>query len=98
MEKRKKLLFWLLGGTFAFACVFGLFLLLVPKVLSISAASVIICLSLASGLIAPNPLSLVGLIAGICMLVFPAKIVGGIFLIGGLCGMTVNYMIARKKA
>lgn len=87
---RKKLISFFVGGTFAFALIIGILFLAAPKAFSVATAIVVICLSLASGLILPNPVSFWFLVAGVCMLVFPAWVVGLILICAAAAGMAVN--------
>ena len=93
---RKKHLSWLWGGTFAFAALMGLFLLFASEKASLMGGIVIICLSLATGLIAPNPVSFIALAAGICMAFLPPWIVGLILLCIGIAGTLVNHYFSKK--
>ncbi len=95
MSKRKSV-FYIIGGNFAFSALLGLMMVFLPKGLTVAAATVIICLSIASGLIIPNHISLLGLVAGICMLVFPAWIVGIVFIVIGNVGALINMFASRK--
>lgn len=93
----KKVIAYIIGGTCALAVLIGLVLLAASRTVHISVAIVIICLSLAFGIMAANPISLIGLMAGICMLVFPAWIVGIIFMLLGIAGAIVNLFVAKRK-
>ena len=94
---RKKILSWLWGGTFAFSTLMGLFLLLASEKVSLISGIVVICLSIASGLILPNPLCVFTLIAGICMTVLPPWTVGIVLLCIGLAGALVNFILWLKR-
>lgn len=85
--KNNKVLAILLGGSFGIEAIIGLLFLVAPKAFSTTAAVVVICLSVASGLILPNPVSFWFLIAGICMLVLPAWVVGICLLVLSAVGM-----------
>lgn len=95
--KKKKAVAYIIGATCAIAVILGIIMLFSPKVITVSAAIAIICLSLASGLIIPNPISFLGLIAGICMLILPPWIVGIIFICAGIAGAVANIFISKKK-
>ena len=97
MNKRK-IFAWLAGISSAIALIIGLICLFSSETVSFASGIVVICLSLASGLIIPNPISLVCLIAGICMLIFPARIVGIILMLIGLGGGLANWLVWRRKA
>ena len=94
--KSKKVSSILLGVVFAVEAVTGLLFLLVPGALSTTAAVLVICLSLASGLIVPNSLSLWFLAAGICMLVLPDWAVGICLLAFAAVGVTTSFLGNRK--
>lgn len=93
----KKTFAYIIGGSFAVAILLGMILLISSKAMTISAAIVMICLSLASGLLIPNPVSFLGLIAGICIIIFPSWIVGIIFILLGIAGAIANLFVAKRK-
>lgn len=92
----KKILSWILGITFiaAFAC--GICLLIFAQAISLVLGIVVICLSLATGLILPNPISLFALIAGICMIFAPVP-TGIVLTCVGTIGMLTNGLFGMKK-
>ena len=94
----KKILSWILGLTFiaAFAC--GICLLVFSQAMSLVLGIVVICLSLATGLILPNPISLFALIAGISMIFAPVP-TGIVLACVGAIGMLANglYWVGKKK-
>lgn len=79
----RKMLAWVVGGSCAISVVLGALLLIPSKMWSVFVAVTVICLSLASGLLMPNPISIWTLIAGVCMIVFPAWCVGIILIVLG---------------
>lgn len=94
--KAKRIVTYIVGGTGAVAVLLGILLLTASKAVNISAAIVMICLSIAFGLIIPNTISILGLAAGICMLVFPAPIVGVVLITLGIVIAVVNLIVAKK--
>ena len=76
----------------------GILFVVASETFSTFGGIVIICLSLASGMIMPNPISFFALIAGLCILVFPSKIVGIIFALLGLTGMVTSGIYGVKKS
>lgn len=94
--KSEKILTLVLGVTAVCALLTGICFVLASKTISIIGGIVIICLSLASGLILPNPISFFTLIAGICTLVFPPQIIGIVFAILGLAGMVTGGILWLK--
>lgn len=94
---KKKVFAYIVGGTCAAASALGMILLIPSKPLTLSTAIMMICLSLASGLLIPNPISFWGLMAGICMIIFPSWIVGIIFMLLGIAGAIVNLFVAKRK-
>lgn len=79
--------------------ILGLILLLLPKAAVLPSGIGIVCLSLASGMLLPNPISLVALIAGILMIIFPAgsSIGIGIAMIClGIAMAVINYISWHK--
>ncbi len=101
MKKHNLLLLGLgiLAGCEVFA---GCLFLASSDITSAVSGIVVICLSIATGLVLPNPLSFVGLIAGILMLALPAKTVGIILLIlgiaGCLCPPAIRFRQAHRQA
>lgn len=94
---KKKLIAYLLGGTLAVAVALGLMMILLPKFFTVASAVTIICISLAFGIMCPNPISIVGFIAGILMLIFPANIIGIVFICFGIIGALANLFIWKKQ-
>lgn len=92
MNKRK-LITLLIGILCAVALAVGFCMLFVSGKISLVGGSVVICISLASGLIVPNPLSFIGLIAGILMLILPSWVVGVILLCMGTAAALVNLFV-----
>lgn len=95
--KKKSLIFLLCGIFCASLLLAGLYLLLFSKQFATVGGIVVICLSLATGLIAPNPVSIAYLIAGILMLVLPKPIPAIILLCLGASGAIANLIVWVKK-
>lgn len=74
----------------------GLVLLVAPKTVAVTAATVIICLSIAYGLLTIDPGSIIGLAAGVCMIVFPGWIVGIFFAVLGVAGTVANLFVHKR--
>lgn len=91
---KKNLILLLVGIVCAVAVIFGVYLIITDGSAFVGGI-VTIVISLASGLIAPNPISLVALIAGICMLVSP-KLVGVILVVLGMSAMVANSVVWLK--
>lgn len=94
--KLKKFLSLAVGIVAACALLVGIVFIFASKGISVAGGIVIICLSLASGLIFPNPISFWGLIAGVCVLVFPPYVVGIVFAVLGVAGMLTNVIISKR--
>lgn len=94
--KAKKLAAYLVGATAACALIVGALFLMPEKGATIFTAVVTICLAVAFGILFPNPVSVVYLIAGICSLVFPAWIVGLILIFLGVVCAIVNVIVSKK--
>ena len=94
---KKKVFAYIVGGTCATAFALGMILLIPSKPLTLSTAIIMICLSIASGLLIPNPISFLGLMAGIYMIIFPSWIIGIIFILLGIAGAIVNLFVAKRK-
>jgi len=95
--KTEKMMAFFIGATFTLILMLGIGLMLFGENATVAMAIAVICISLASGLIIPNPLSLAGLIAGICMLVFPSKAVGIVLIAAGIMGIAVNTVIFANR-
>ena len=52
---------------------------------------------MAFGIMMPNPVSIIGFVAGICMLVFPSLTVGIIMITLGVIMAVANVIISKKK-
>lgn len=91
-----------IGIVCAVALLAGICMFFIPKAVSVTVALVLICLSLVVGLVMANPLSIVGLIAGIGLLVLPPWTVGIILLVCSIGGSVGNLLMwsnqSRKKA
>ena len=92
----KRAIAYIVGATGVLAFLVGIIFLPGAKALTISAAVTVICLSLAFGILIPNPICFVGLIAGICALVFPSWIVGIILMVVGIAIAVANVFISQK--
>lgn len=96
--KKKSLIFLLCGLFCASLILAGLCLLVFSRQFATVGGIVVICLSLATGLIAPNPVSIAYLVAGILMLVLPKPIPAIILLCLGVIGAVANLIVwCRKK-
>ena len=93
----KKMLSYSVGAVFAALVVLGVFLLMAPKAAAVTVAVVIICLSVAYGILTADPGSLLPLVAGICMWVFPGWVVGIVFVMLGTAGTIVNLAVHKRK-
>ena len=95
--KIKRLVHLLCGILCASLILAGLCLLLFSKQFSTVGGIVVICLSLATGLIAPNPISLAYLVAGILMWVLPKPVPAIILFVLGVGGAIANLIVWLKK-
>lgn len=95
--KKKSLIFLLCGLFCASLVLAGLCLLVFSRQFTMVGGIVVICLSLATGLIAPNPVSIAYLVAGILMLVLPKPIPAIILLCLGVIGAVANLIVWLKK-
>lgn len=93
---KKNLISVVIGAVCALALILGAILLFSSGASNVAGGITVIIISLASGLIAPNPLSLLGLVAGISMLVFPPKAVGIVFIVLSVGGAVANLAIWLK--
>ena len=96
--KKNRVLAYGLGILCSVGFLLGLLMLLFKAPVSISSAVVVICLSICIGILLPNPVSFWGLIAGICMLVLPAQMTGGIIMLLSAAGALGNYFLFRSIA
>lgn len=95
--KNKRLIFLLCGIFCASLILAGLCLLVFSKSFATVSGIVVICLSLATGLIAPNPVSIAYLLAGILMWVLPKPVPAIILLVLGVAGAVANLIVWLKK-
>lgn len=81
--KKKNLISLAIGIMCIITLIIGICMLVLPKSLSLPSGIILICLSLASGMLIPNPISFAGLIIGILMIIFPnwLPLYSGIFFI-----------------
>lgn len=95
--KNKRLIMLLCGVFCVSLIVAGLCLLLFSKQFATVGGIVVICLSVATGLIAPNPVSIAYLVAGILMLVLPKPIPAIILLCLGVAGGIADLIVWIKR-
>lgn len=95
--KSKRLIFLLCGIFCTSLILAGLCLLAFSKQFATVGGIVVICLSLATGLIVPNPVSIAYLVAGILMLVLPKPIPAVILLCMGVGGAIVELILWWRK-
>ena len=95
---KNKLFAYLFGSVCAATLVCGGLIYFFNTPASTGTALIIICLSLCSGLLLPNPISFFTLIAGVCMLVLPAKVTGIIFMILSTIGLVANFFLYRRTS
>ena len=95
--KKKQLSPWLMGILAAVALVLGICLLFVPKPVIVVAGIVLICLSIAFGLITINPVFALGIVGGVLMIFLPPWTAGIFLMICGIGGMIGNVAANRKK-
>ena len=92
----KKSLVLVLGIVGICAVLVGAIFAIAPETFSTIGGIVIICLSLASGLLLSNPISVIPLLAGILVLVLPSQVVGILFALLGISGIIVSVILWRK--
>ena len=95
--KIKRLVYLLCGILCASLILAGLCLLLFSKQFSTVGGIVVICLSLATGLILPNPISLAYLVAGILMWVLPKPVPAIILFVLGVGGAIAELIVWLKR-
>lgn len=98
--KKKNLIFLSIGITCIITLIIGICMLILPKSMSLPSGIILICLSLAFGMLLPNPISFIGLIMGIFMIIFPKwlALYSGIFFIClGIISAIINPVIWMKK-
>lgn len=93
---KKKILAYGIGIMCAVGLLVGLVILLLKAPMAITTAVVVICLSICSGILLPNPISFWGLIAGVCMLVLPAKVTGIGMMVLSVAGALANGLAFSK--
>ena len=95
--KNKRLIFLLCGIFCASLILAGLCLLVFSKQFATVGGIVVICLSLATGLIVPNPVSIAYLVAGILMLVLPKPVPAILLLCLGAGGAIADMIVWLQK-
>ena len=96
--KKKRVLAYGLGILCSVGFLLGLLMLLFKAPASISSGVVVICLSICIGILLPNPISIWGLIAGICMLVLPPQMTGVVIMLLSVAGAVGNCFLFRNIA
>lgn len=95
MKTRKNIT--LLIGIFGFLVLTtGVCFLFVPKTAAVVCGIILVCLSLATGILLPNPFSFVGLLAGICMSLCAPTYIGAIFICFGCITAITNLVVWLK--
>ena len=95
---KRKILSLVIGIVFISLLLIGVMFVVAPRVFSVVVGIVVVCLSLAFGMILPpEPSSFFALIVGICMIVFPPKIVGIVFVLLGIAGAVGSAILWVKK-
>ena len=97
----KKTIPYLLGAMCVLWTFLGLLLLIPSKAISITIATIMVCLSLATGMlvslpISLNPFSFWGLVLGICIYFVPGWVIGIVFLLAGMGGALANLFTFKK--
>ena len=92
----KKVIPYLIGGMCVLWIFLGLLLLIPSNAIRITIATVIVCLSIATGMLVPlpaimNPFSFWGLVVGIGLYFLPGWVMGIVFLLAGAVGAVANY-------
>lgn len=95
--KKRKILSLVIGVFCAIILLGGVCMLFLSKTASTVSGVAVIVISLASGLIIPNPISFVGLIIGICMLFMPALWIGILLITLGAIGAALNPLLVKKR-
>ena len=93
----KKIIVYLVGAGFLLLTILGIALVIGPESTDTVSGITLIVLSIASGLIVPNPISIFGLIAGILILVLPEKVAGIALLVIGAGACIANPIVAKSK-
>ena len=94
---KQKIFHWSIGVICAIAMMVGLLAIILPENASLAMAITVIVISIASGLILPNPFSFLCLIAGILMLFMPLWVVGIVLIALSIAGMLWTPFHWRKK-
>lgn len=95
--KKRKILSLVIGIFCAIILLGGVCMLFLSKTAATISGVAVIVISLASGLIIPNPISFVGLIIGICMLFMPALWIGILLITLGAIGAALNPLLVKKR-
>lgn len=100
MKRFTKKIFTIMSISFgAVLLLYGLLVLFMPKLFTTISAIVLICISLAIGLIFINPIPIIGIIAGALMLILPKTVSAIIFFALGvsLCILAFILHVKAKK-
>ncbi len=95
--KKRETVTLLIGLTWAVIGLLALGMIVMGRTAATVSGVVVICLSLASGMLLPNPISFFGLIAGILLLVLNPTATGIILLLFSLGGMLSNLIVYLKS-
>ena len=95
--KKRKILSLIIGIFCTIILLGGVCMLFLSKTASTVSGVAVIVISLASGLIIPNPISFVGLIIGICMLFMPPLLIGIVLIAFGAIGAALNPLLVKKR-
>ena len=94
----RKILGWTGVSVGGMITLLGCGILIFKKVFQIVLAVILICLSLATGILLPNPISAVGLVCGILMLFLPEPAVGILWIVTGLLLVAGGLILALIKS
>lgn len=97
---KKNLISLSIGIMCIITLLIGICMLVLPKSLSLPSGIILICLSLAFGMLMPNPISFIGLLMGILMIIFPKwlPLYSGIFfIVAGVIIAIANPIIWKHK-
>ncbi len=74
----------------------GICFLFAPKTVAVVCGIILICLSLATGILLPNPFSPIGLLVGICMILCQPVFIGVIIICFGGIAAIINLIVWNK--
>ena len=98
VKKRiKKIIVWGCGFLSVEAVLYGVAAAVLPRAFLMTVGIIGLCLNVATGMLAPNPISIVRLVENICVAFGPGIVSAVILICLGVAGAVVNFLLSKKK-